>query len=64
MSWLDDQPLLARVAVCITVSLIVAGLSYRYIERPLMDGAKSAAITSERAAASSIAAVARVGRGG
>ena len=41
MHWLDDQPVLPRVALCVTVSLIVAGLSYRYIERPLTDGAVS-----------------------
>jgi len=63
MSWLDDQPLLPRVAVCLTMSLIVAGLSYRYIERPLMEGAKSAATAGEGTTASSIA-VARAGRGG
>jgi len=63
MSWLDDQPLLPRVAVCLTMSLIVAGLSYRYIERPLMEGAKSAAAAGEGTTASSIA-VARAGRGG
>lgn len=66
MTGLDDQPLLPRVTVCLTMSLIVAGLSYRYIERPLMDGAKSAASAGDRASATarSIAAVARVGRGG
>ena len=41
MHWLDDQPVLPRVALCVTVSLIVAGLSYRYIERPLTEGAVS-----------------------
>ncbi|MCQ4253478.1 acyltransferase family protein [Stutzerimonas stutzeri] len=64
MSWLDGQPLLPRVAVCVTMSLIVAGLSYRYIERPLMDGAKSAVSARTTSTSATALTVARAGREG
>ena len=62
MSWLDEQPLLMRVPVCIATSLVVAALSYRYIESPLMDGMKSAVSAGESTASASAPIVARAGR--
>lgn len=40
MHWLADIPLVPRVLTCVTVSLIVAYLSYRYLEQPLTSAPK------------------------
>lgn len=42
MHWLSDIPLLPRVATCLSVSLIVAYLSYRYLEQPSASSATAA----------------------
>lgn len=39
MHWLADIPILPRLTTCVTLSLIAAFLSFRYIEKPLMTNA-------------------------
>ncbi len=39
MHWLADVSLLPRLTTCVTLSLIAAFLSYRYIEKPLIASA-------------------------